>query len=60
MRAKDKPPARVLTAVHGRRDLPRDPDARTLAERALKKTYSRDWLIELYARYTVGDGSFES
>ena len=60
MRAKDKPVARVLTAVHGRRELPRDPEHELSLSEHLKKTYSRDWLIELYARYALGDGTFEA
>ena len=60
MKAKDKPPARVLPAVHGRREVPRDPQHELLLAEHLRNSYSREWLIELYARYALGDGSFET
>ena len=60
MKAKDKLPARVLPAVHGRREVPRDPEHELSFSQHLKTSYSREWLIELYARYAVGDGSFET
>ena len=60
MRAKDKPAARVLKAVHGRREVPPDPAYEVELSEHLKITYGREGLIELYARFAVGEGSFDS
>jgi acetyltransferase-like isoleucine patch superfamily enzyme len=60
MRAKDKPPARVVRAVHGRAEPAPDPQHETGLSDHLKAAYGRDRLIELYARFAVGEGPFDT
>src|ERR1035441_1833175 len=60
MRAKDKPPARVLRAVHGTRDIHPDPEHEIALSEHLRTTYDRDRLVDLYSRFAIGDGSFET
>jgi acetyltransferase-like isoleucine patch superfamily enzyme len=59
VRAKEKPPSRVLQAVHGIREVAPDPPFEIGLSEFLKSTYSQKELIELYARFTVGDGNFD-
>ena len=59
MRAKDKPPARVHRAVHGLREIAPDPEYEVELSGHLKQTHDRESLIELYARFAVGEGSFD-
>jgi acetyltransferase-like isoleucine patch superfamily enzyme len=52
--------SRVVTAVHGRREVPADPAyERALAE-GLRDRYDRAALIELYGRFSHGEGDFDS
>lgn len=60
MRAKDKPAARVLRAVHGKREVPPDPAHEVGLSAHLKEKYGREGLVELYSRFAVGDGAFDS
>jgi acetyltransferase-like isoleucine patch superfamily enzyme len=60
VRAKDKPPARVYRAVHGRREIPLDPQHEIALSEHLKNSYDREALVELYGRFALGDGSFDS
>jgi acetyltransferase-like isoleucine patch superfamily enzyme len=59
VRAKDKPPSRVLRAVHGIREIAPDPPYEIGLSDHLKSVYSRQGLIELYTRFTMGDGSLD-
>jgi acetyltransferase-like isoleucine patch superfamily enzyme len=47
---------RIVPAVHGRQDVKRDPDFETGLAASLRDQYSRDALVELYARFSAGDG----
>jgi acetyltransferase-like isoleucine patch superfamily enzyme len=60
VRAKDKPPARTLKAIHGLAAVPPDPDHEIGLSERLKKEYGREGLIELYARFTTGDGVLDT
>jgi acetyltransferase-like isoleucine patch superfamily enzyme len=52
--------SRVVKAVHGSQELKPDPDFEIEMANHLREQYSRDGLIELYARFTIGDGKFDS
>lgn len=59
MSANPESGGRLVPAVHGLRQVTADPEYETgLAER-LRSTQSRDDLIELFARFTQGDGDFD-
>jgi acetyltransferase-like isoleucine patch superfamily enzyme len=60
MRGKDKPPARVLKAVHGQTVVEPDPAHEIALSERLKQEYGREGLIELYARFSVGEGRFDA
>lgn len=60
MRGKDKLPSRVLRAVHGRAIIAPDPDHEIGLSEHLKKEYGREGLIEMYGRFNVGQGKFET
>lgn len=55
-----KAPSRVLRAVHGRADVPRDPDHEVALSEDLKARYGREGLLELYSRFALGDGAFDT
>jgi acetyltransferase-like isoleucine patch superfamily enzyme len=59
VRAKEKSAAGVHRAVHGRREVPRDPEHEIALSEDLRTRYGREGLIELYTRFTVGEGSFD-
>lgn len=48
--------ARIVQAVHGRRDIPQDPGFQRELSTELKRSYGAAGLIELYARFSAGDG----
>ena len=52
--------ARLVKAMHGRQDLPSDPDYQLALANELKQSYGPGGLIELYARFTTGDGFVDS
>lgn len=54
------PPARIVSAVHGRRPAPVDPAYQTGLAGELKETYGTPGLLELYGRFTVGDGFMDA
>lgn len=60
MRAKDKPPARVVKAVHGRREIPADPAGEIAFSDHLRQSFERDRLLEVYARYSAGEGAYDA
>jgi acetyltransferase-like isoleucine patch superfamily enzyme len=51
--------ARVVKAVHGLKELKPDPDFEIGLAEHLRTQYGRDALIELYARFAVGDSDFD-
>jgi len=51
---------RIVKAVHGLQDLQSDPDFELGLAAHLKSQYSNDGLIELYARFAVGEGKFDA
>jgi acetyltransferase-like isoleucine patch superfamily enzyme len=51
---------RVVKAVHGSQELKPDPDFEIEMANHLREQYNRDGLIELYARFTIGDGKFDN
>ncbi|HXB73619.1 MAG TPA: acyltransferase [Candidatus Acidoferrales bacterium] len=60
MRTRNKPPTRVVKAMHGRTEVLRDPDHEVALSDELKTRYGREGLIELYSRFAVGDGAFDT
>lgn len=48
--------ARLVKAMHGRQGLPSDPDYQVALANELNQSYGPAGLIELYARFTTGDG----
>ncbi|MBP1862297.1 acyltransferase [Rhizobium herbae] len=48
--------ARIVQAVHGRREIPEDPDFQRELCAELKRSYGAAGLIELYGRFSSGDG----
>lgn len=58
----DKPDvaSRVVEAVHGLRQTQPDPDFETGLSAFLGDQYGRDALLELYARFAMGSGAFDS
>lgn len=50
---------RVVSAVHGRREITPDPDFEGGLSASLRSSYSLPWLIDMYARFAVGDGEFD-
>lgn len=51
---------RRVPAVHARRTVQPDPDFELGLSDTLKRSYSPDGLIELYARFAVGEGALDS
>jgi acetyltransferase-like isoleucine patch superfamily enzyme len=50
---------RIVKAVHGRQEVRQDPDFEVGLSASLKSTYDLRGLIELYARFSVGDGPLD-
>src|SRR5829696_9322099 len=50
---------RTVPAVHGRQDTRPDPDFEIGLSEALKGWYTRDGLVELFGRYSAGDGALD-
>jgi len=51
---------RIVRAVHGKREAEPDPKFESGLSGALRQQYGREALIELYGRYSAGDGYLES
>ncbi len=60
MRARDKEPARILTAVHGRKEITPDPNHEIELSARLGEEYGVEGLRELYSRFALGEGNFDS
>jgi acetyltransferase-like isoleucine patch superfamily enzyme len=52
--------SRLTSAVHGLRERRPDPDFEVGLGLHLRTAYSREGLVELYARFAVGDGEIDS
>jgi acetyltransferase-like isoleucine patch superfamily enzyme len=52
--------SKVVKSVHGSQPLQPDPDFESGMVEHLCEQYTRDGLIELYARFAVGEGSFDT
>lgn len=52
--------ARVVPAVHGRREVRPDPAFQVGLADSLAESYGRAGLVELYARFAVGDGAVDT
>ncbi len=52
--------ARIVKAVHGLRMHGRDPQFERDFSEHLKTGYSREQLLEYYARFAVGEGGFDA
>jgi acetyltransferase-like isoleucine patch superfamily enzyme len=59
MSDRDESEARVVRAVHGLQELKPDPEFEIGLAGYLAARYSHDALVELYARFALGDGDFE-
>jgi acetyltransferase-like isoleucine patch superfamily enzyme len=57
---KSESQVRIVKAVHGLREIKPDPDFEIELAEHLRAQYSRDGLIELYARFVAGDGSLDT
>jgi acetyltransferase-like isoleucine patch superfamily enzyme len=51
---------RIVQAVHGRRDVDADPEVEIALTDWLTTTYGEDRLVELYGRFSSGDGLIDS
>lgn len=51
---------RIVKAVHGSQKLTLDPDYEIGLAENLRQQYSKEGLIELYARFAIGDGKFDA
>jgi acetyltransferase-like isoleucine patch superfamily enzyme len=56
---KSKATSRVVTAVHGKRDVAPDPSFEIELSRHLRASYSPAALVEHYARFANGDGELD-
>ena len=54
------PEARIVRAVHGRREQPLDPNYHEEFVADLRRTYGNAGLLELYGRFAVGDGFIDA
>ncbi|MDI7860723.1 acyltransferase [Rhizobiaceae bacterium n13] len=52
--------ARVVAAVHGRQETPADPGYQAGLADELRQTYGQAGLIELYGRFSAGDGFIDA
>lgn len=52
--------SRIVKAVHGLQDFQPDPDFELGLVDYLKGQYNNDGLVELYARFAVGEGNFDA
>ncbi|WP_426240759.1 acyltransferase [Pararhizobium sp. DWP1-1-3] len=48
--------ARIVQSVHGRREIPKDPGFEQELSTELKRSYGPAGLVELYGRFSAGDG----
>jgi acetyltransferase-like isoleucine patch superfamily enzyme len=60
MGADQSQSANVVKAFHGRQEVTPDPDFETGLSGFFKEKYSADALIELYARFSAGDGHLDA
>src|SRR5262245_29113438 len=51
---------RIVPAVHGRRETQPDPPFELALADALKASYTRDGLVELYGRFAASDGPLDT
>src|SRR5690606_41786105 len=51
---------RIVRAMHGRQAAPRDLDFEAGFDAFLRQAYSREGLIELYGRFSTGDGTIDA
>jgi acetyltransferase-like isoleucine patch superfamily enzyme len=58
--AEPRADARIVPAVHGTQQIKRDPEFEAELASTLRDQYGRQGLIELYARFAIGDGSFDA
>ncbi len=56
----DVAPGRIVRAVHGRREVRKDPDYEIGLSESLRATYDIRGLVELYGRFAQGDGPLDS
>ena len=54
------PEARIVRAMHGRREQPLDPGYHEEFVADLRRTYGNAGLLELYGRFAVGDGFIDA
>ena len=59
MSDRDETKPRVVKAIHGLQELRPDPEFEVGLAEYLRTQYNRDALIELYARFAIGDGDFD-
>ncbi len=59
MSERIEPKSRIVTAVHGRKQIKPDPDFEVGLADYLRATYHREALIELYARFAHGESDFD-
>ncbi|MBD2563916.1 MULTISPECIES: acyltransferase [Nostoc] len=52
--------SRIVKAVHGSQELTLDPDYEVGLAEHLRHQYGNHGLIELYARFAIGDGNFDA
>lgn len=55
-----KPPARIVAAVHGRRESGPEPDFELGLAEFLKTSYAPASIVELYGRFANGDGPMDT
>jgi acetyltransferase-like isoleucine patch superfamily enzyme len=52
--------SRIVKAVHGSQQLKLDPDYEVGLAESLRQQYNNEGLIELYSRFAIGDGKFDT
>jgi acetyltransferase-like isoleucine patch superfamily enzyme len=52
--------SRIVKAVHGSKEVSPDPDFELQMAEHLRDQYGREGLIELYSRFAIGEGKFDS
>lgn len=60
MSVKAGPTARIVPAVHGRRESPTDPDYQNGLVEEIRCAYGNGGLTELYGRFATGDGLIDA
>ncbi len=59
MSPSERPTSRIVPAVHGREQSREDPAFEVGLAESLREQYGRDGLVEIYARFAIGEGALD-